>query len=110
MKPDFYMEKEEKLPITPEQAKSLLPDCDRIHTFRALRGILIGSDNDKSRIIEIIEQNPERIEIGGNECQSRGHGLVVWTESILPGIDFEPLFIEADREKLRVLENELLKK
>lgn len=78
--------------ITPEEAIALLdPNADRIHTFRSGM-ILIGADWDKSDIIQTLKDNPDSIQIGGEQCRAMGHGLVVDSNGLL--------FIEVDKEVL----------
>ena len=101
---DIYnMDSEKKLRITPEQAKTLLTDSERIHTFRSLTGILLGCDWDKSSIVEELERNTFGIEIGGEQCKRMGHGLVIWTSHN------DPLFVEADKDRIKEMEDQLLK-
>lgn len=92
-----------KVMLTPEQAKSVLLDDESIHTFRSGRGIMIGADWSRKSILEAIDNNADKIEIGGPGCKRTGHGLVVWTS------DTDPLFIECNKAKLEALETELLK-
>ena len=103
MKADLDMNPDEKVFITPAQAKSLLSDSEKIHTFRSATGMLIGCDWDRSSILREIDKNPNRIEIGGEVCKRMGHGLIVWTS------EADPLFIEADKGKVRELEELLTK-
>lgn len=90
----------EKILITPDEAITLLPDGDQIHTFRSGTGILIGADWSRKSIIEALRNNPDMIEIGGDGCKSMGHGLVCWTSNT------DPLFIEADKDKVFEMESQ----
>lgn len=78
---------DEKVILTKEQALSMLPDGDRIHTFRsAFGGVLIGCDWDRDKLEQEIRE--KQCEVGGSQCQAMNHGLVVWTS------ETEPLFVE----------------
>lgn len=76
--------------LTKEEALSLLPDEDDIHTFRGVPGILIGADWYRDELVT--EINRCTCEIGGEMCRQLGHGLVIWT-----GRD-DPLFVKVDDE------------
>ena len=82
--------------ITPEEAISLLNDGDTIHTFRNSPGMLMGADHSRKSILKTINDNPDKIEIGGEGCRSMNHGLVV--------NDDGPLFIETNEEKLNAFD------
>lgn len=77
---------DEKVILTPEQALSMLPDGDQIHTFRSMGFALIGCDWSRSGLEKEIRE--KQCEVGGDQCQAMNHGLVVWTS------ETEPLFIE----------------
>lgn len=76
----------EKIILTSEQALSMLPEGDRIHTFRSAPMALIGADWDRDDLEKAIREN--QCEVGGDQCQAMNHGLVVWTGKT------EPLFVE----------------
>ena len=78
--------------ITPEEAISLLKKSSQIHTFRNTGNILIGCDWRKKEVIKTLKANPDKIEIGGEQCRSMGHGLVVDSGGYL--------FIETDDKAL----------
>lgn len=78
--------------ITPKEAIGLLNEGDNIHTFRNTTGMLIGADHSRESIIESINSNPDKIEIGGSACRSMKHGLIVDVDGFL--------FIETNEEKL----------
>lgn len=76
-----------KLIITSAQAKKLLGDKTRIHTFRNPgAGMLIGCDIDRDKLEAIIDKS--KCEIAGARAKALGHGLVVH--------DGDPLFVEAE--------------
>ena len=85
------MENDRKF-ITPKEAINLLNDGDRIHTFRDPSGMLMGCDVDRDKIIKMIEDNPDKLEIGGEGCRGMKHALVINDEGIL--------FVETNEEKL----------
>lgn len=93
--------KDKKIFLTPEQAKSVLLPGKQVHTFRSGGMALLGCDWSRKSILKAIDDNHDRIEIGGDQCKRMGHGLVVWTSLT------EPLFIECDKAKLQKLEDEL---
>ena len=75
-----------KIILTPEQALSMLPNGDQIHTFRSASVALIGADWDRVDLEKAIRENV--CEVGGVHCQAVNHGLVVWTDKT------DPLFVE----------------
>ena len=77
---------DEKVILTPEQALSMLPDGDQIHTFRSMGFALIGCDWSRSSLEQEIRE--KQCEVGGDQCQAMNHGLVIWTS------ETEPLFVE----------------
>lgn len=76
---------EKPIDLTPDQALSMLPDSDTIHTFRSNTFALFGADWKRSKIEEAIRENA--CEIGGAACCGMNHGLVVH-------IGDSPLFVE----------------
>lgn len=82
--------------ITPDEAISLLPDGDEIHTFID-NGWLIGADWSREEIIDKISSSDVR-EITGPGARGMGHGLVVYNKSAKYQSDL--LFIETDKSRL----------
>ena len=80
------MSDDTKVILTTEEALSMLPDGDSIHTFRSNHMCLIGADYERVELIKKIKEN--QCEIGGDQCQKMNHGLVVWTSKN------DPLFLE----------------
>jgi len=78
-------DEEQKVILTVEQAKNLLPAKERIHTFRQAGPVLIGADWDKADLESEIAACT--CELAGKQAQAMKHGLVVHT---LQG----PLFVE----------------
>lgn len=91
------MEQERKY-LTPEQAIACLNEGDQIHTFLNPGNILLGADWSREEVIETLQNHPDKIEIGGDQCRAMKHGLVVWRGD-------EPVFIEADEDKLKQFDN-----
>jgi len=83
--------------ITPADAISLLKDGEDIHTFRNPNGILIGCDIDRKKIIELLNNNPDKIELGGEMCKKLNHGVILYDNKGY-------LFIETDFEKLNAFD------
>ena len=75
--------------LTADQALSMLPDGDRIHTFRSAGIALVGCDWDRDKIEEAIREN--ECELGGPMCQKMNHGLAVH-------VGGDPLFVECKPE------------
>lgn len=87
---------EDKILLTVEQATSMLPDGDMVHTFRSGPGIALGADWERKSLIATIEKSPQR-ELGGEFCQGMKHGLVVWTVDEDDGRK-EPLFVQCKKD------------
>lgn len=68
------MSDNERVRLTPEQAVSMLPDGDRIHTFvNPGVGMLIGADWSRKRVLESFAQfTPE---LAGERATEMGHGI-----------------------------------
>lgn len=86
------MEQEPRF-LTTQEAINLLNDDERIHTFRNPAGILLGCDNDRSRILEIINE-AKTIQIGGAGCRNLKHALVIEERN------GSMLFVETNQDKL----------
>lgn len=86
----------EKRYITPDEAISLLPDGEDVHTF-VDNGWLIGADWSREDIIDKINSADVR-EITGPAARGMGHGLVVYNKSAKYQSDL--LFIETDKTRL----------
>ena len=84
---------DEPVVLDAEQAISMLPDGDMIHTFRSSAMCLIGADWKREKLIETIRKS--RCEIGGETCCQMKHGLVVWADNhalfvnVREGTDYE---------------------
>lgn len=78
--------------ITPNEAISLLKEGEFIHTFRNPAGILLGCDHNRESLIEKLNANPDKIQIGGETARRMGHAIILE--------DSGYLFIENDKDKL----------
>ena len=88
--------------LTKEQALSIAKiDNDKIHCFLAASFGLIGADHDNKSFEEELNK-ASSIEVGGNNCRSMNHALVLWIEG-------KPYFFEHNEEKLKELLKELEK-
>lgn len=83
--------------VTVEEALSLIDEDEYVHTFRNPNGMLIGADIKRSRIVELINQYSDTLELGGEMCKNMKHGLIL--------NDGGYLFIETNEEKLKELES-----
>ena len=82
---------EKKEFISFEQAIKMLPDEERIHTFRNKGPVLLGADYDRISLIETMKKFQDKIEISGKNAMELGHGLALID-------DKGALFIETKRE------------
>lgn len=90
--------------LTKDQAISVLPEGDSIHTFYNPGFGLIGADWSREDIIEKIESS-EIIELTGKIARSMGHGICVYNHDTKYQSDI--LFIETDEQKLQAFEKEI---
>lgn len=75
---------DERTFYTAEEAEAMLPDGEKVHTFRGM----IGADWPRERIVEVLRKHrPER---SGPMARGMGHGLYVCD-------DLGPLFIQTRR-------------
>lgn len=82
--------------LTVEQAISLLPEGEEIHTFYG--GVaLIGADWEREEVINKLKSS-DKIEIAGEMARNMGHGLAVYNNDAKYISDV--LFIETDKKKL----------
>jgi len=75
----------DRVVLTTEQALSMLPEGDRIHTFRSGGMAMLGCDWDRDRIEKAIRDNT--CELGGATSMVLNHGLVI-------NVDGSALFVE----------------
>lgn len=90
--------------ITAEQALSILPDGDEIHTFRNAAFGLMGCDWSRTELESKI-QSSDCLELTGEMAKGMKHGLVAYDKAAK--LQSELLFIETNMDKLAQLEAEL---
>lgn len=83
--------------ITKQQAISVLPDGDNVHTFYNSSFGLVGADWSKDDIIDKIERS-DIVELTGKMARNMGHGICVYNKDTK--YHDEILFIETDEKKL----------
>jgi hypothetical protein len=86
--------------LTVDEAISILPDGDSIHTFRDA-AVLIGADWSRKDIIDAIQKSELR-EITGPGARGSGHGLAVYPKNAIYHSDI--LFVETDKKRLDELD------
>jgi hypothetical protein len=77
--------------ISFEQAVKMLPDEERIHTFRSTGPVILGADHDRVSLIETMKKFQDKIELSGKNATAMGHGIVLTD-------DKGPLFIKTNKE------------
>ena len=82
---------EKKEVISFEQAVKMLPDEERIHTFRSTGPVILGADHDRVSLIETMKKFQDKIELSGKNATAMGHGIVLTD-------DKGPLFIKTNKE------------
>lgn len=88
----------EKRKLTPTESISVLSDGDYIHTFRNPGpGVMIGADIKRERIIDLIHEHSDTLQVGGDMCRKLKHGLVLFDSS-------GPLFIASDEARLNEID------
>lgn len=90
------MEKKKRY-ITYEEAVSLLPDGDYVHTFYNGSFGLLGADWRKEEILEKLRKS-EVIELTGNKARAMNHGMCAYNKDTKYHSDI--LFIETDADRL----------
>lgn len=90
--------------ITVEQAISVLPEGDSVHTFYNPGFGLVGADWSKAEIIDKLRGN-DIIELTGSVARGMGHGICTYNKDTKFQRDI--LFIETDEARVSALEKEL---
>ena len=90
--------------ITPDQAISILPGGDSIHTFYNPEFGLVGADWSRADIIDKLRSS-DIIELTGPSARGMGHGICAYNKDAKYQSDI--LFIETDNERLAALEQEM---
>ena len=83
--------------LTYDEAVSLLPDGDVVHTFYNNAFGLIGADWSREDILQKLRSS-EIIELTGGVARGMGHGMCAYNKDTKR--HDEILFIETDAEKL----------
>ena len=96
------MSNEERVFLTVDQALSLLPEGDIVHTFRNPGGMMLGADWGREAIEEEI-RGAEKCELTGGMAKAMGHGLVLFPKGAQYQRDL--LFVATSKEALAALEN-----
>lgn len=87
----------ERIILTADEAISLLPEGDEIHTTRQTGFMFIGADWSREDIIDAIQKS-ERREITGPVARSMGHGLALYPKNAKYQSDI--LFVQTCKAKL----------
>ena len=90
--------------LTYEEAASLLPDEEGIHTFLNGSFGLIGADWSKEEIFELLKNPDTVIELTGENARAMRHGMCAYRKGAKYQSDI--VFIETDEEKLSAFEQE----
>lgn len=90
--------------ITIEQAISVLPDGDTVHTFYNSRFGLVGADWSRDDILDRL-RGCDIIELTGPATRGMGHGICAYNKNAKYQGDI--LFIETDEARVSALEREL---
>lgn len=88
--------------ITFEEAVSLLPNEENIHTFRQAPFGLMGCDWSKDEIFELLKNPETTIELTGESARGMKHGMCAYRKDAKYQSDI--VFIETDEEKLSAFE------
>lgn len=85
-----------------DEAVSLLPNSENIHTFMNASFGLIGADWSKEDILDKLKQADNVIELTGESARGMGHGMCVYSKNAK--YQSEILFIQTDEDKLSEFE------
>ena len=88
--------KDGKKYLTTEEAISLLPNGETIHTFYSTGMCLVGGDWDRADILQKLVE-VDKSELAGYSARSMGHGLAVYKAGAKL---IDVLFIETDKDKI----------
>jgi hypothetical protein len=75
----------ERVKVPFEDAVAMLPDGDRVHTFRDAGGILVGASYERADLLDLLKKYG--VELSGSAATQMKHGLCLVDEH-------GPLFIE----------------
>lgn len=85
-----------------DEAESLLPNGDDIHTFIKASFGLISADWRREDILRKLNEADIVIELTGEQAKSTKHGMCAYNKNVKSQSDI--LFIETDEEKLTAFE------
>lgn len=85
-----------------DEAVSLLPNKEDIHTFYNAAFGLIGADWSRENILNKLKENDIVIELTGEQAKAMNHGMCAYSKNAK--YQSEILFIETDKEKLSAFE------
>lgn len=88
--------------LTYDEAVSLLPNNEDIHTFKNAPFGLIGADWSRDDILAELKKPDIVIELTGEQAKSMKHGICAYSKNAK--YQSEILFIETDEEKLTAFE------
>lgn len=88
--------------LTKEEATSVLPQGDSIHTFYNQGFGLVGADWSREDIIDKIQKS-DIIELTGPQARGLSHGICAYDKNAYLS---DVLFIETDESKLSVIDKE----
>ena len=86
--------------LTPEQAESLLPPGERVHSFVNPPWGFVGCDSSRQAVIRLIRE-AKLLEIGGERAKQMKHALVVHAR------EGGCKFFATDMEKVEAMERRL---
>ena len=87
--------------LTVDEAISILPDSDEIHTTVQMGFTFVGADWSRVEVIDKIRKCEVR-EVTGPNARAMGHGLVLYNRNAKNQSDL--LFVETDESKLNALD------
>ncbi len=85
-----------------DEAVSLLPNSEDIHTFYNASFGLLGADWSREEILNKLKETDIVIELTGEQAKSMKHGMCAYSQNAK--YQSEILFIETDEEKLTAFE------
>ena len=89
--------------ISYEEAVSLLPDGEYVHTFYNNAFGLLGADWSKDEILDKLRKS-EIIELTGNQARAMKHGMCAYNKDTKHHSDI--LFIETDTDRLEKMDGD----
>lgn len=85
-----------------DEAVSLLPNGEQVHTFYNASFGLIGADWIREEILDKLRESDIVIELTGEQAKTMKHGMCAYSKNLK--YHDEILFIETDEEKLSAFE------